>query len=137
MITASIVPTEERFNFFPSITKQYVHFEQAVFYFADLCIENYHGGYWEFVALSNGGLFCYPKTNETLTLTNSMNYANVTLSNEAAGICIMLMTLSRYSLIAWEQGDQEEVERFAQLHNQLDMFARDHEEWSSIAIFID
>ncbi|MCG9589994.1 antirestriction protein [Vibrio harveyi] len=66
-----------------------------------------------------------------------MNYANVTLSNEAAGICIMLMTLSRYSLIAWEQGDQEEVERFAQLHNQLDMFARDHEEWSSIAIFID
>lgn len=137
MITASMVSAEERFNFFPSITKQYVHFEQAVFYFADLCIENYRGGYWEFVALSNGGLFCYPKTNETLTLINSMNDANVTVSSEAAGICIMLMALSRYSLIAWEQGDQREMERLAQRHNQLDEFARDHEEWPSIAIFID
>lgn len=122
---------------FPSITKQYVHFEQAVFYFADLCIENYHGGYWEFVALSNGGLFCYPKMSGILTLTNSMNYADVTLSNEAAGICIMLMVLSHYSLIAWKQGDQKEVERFAQLQQQLNEFALDHTEWLEIAKFID
>ncbi|EPI2026876.1 antirestriction protein [Vibrio vulnificus] len=137
MITASMVPVEERFNFFPSITKQYVHFEQAVFYFADLCIENYQGGYWEFVALSNGGLFCYPKMSGILTLTNSMNYADVMLSNEAAGICIMLMVLSRYSLIAWEQGDQKEVEHFAELHQQLYEFALGHTEWLEIAKFID
>ncbi|HFQ5361928.1 TPA: hypothetical protein ACGVAY_004333 [Vibrio vulnificus] len=84
MITASMVPAEERLNFFPSITKQYVHFEQAVFYFADLCIENYRGGYWEFVALSNGGLFCYPKrglrSNGTVLYAKGVNcliYQNI------------------------------------------------------------
>ncbi len=137
MITASIVPAEERFNFFPSITKQYVHFEQAIYHFAEQCIEGYYGGYWEFVVLSNGARFCYPKTDMLLRLTNTMNYACESLTGEAAGIALMLMALSRYSLIAYAQGDQEEVDRFAQLHVQLDDYVRHHAEWPSISRFID
>ena len=137
MITASIVPIEERLNFLPLITKQYLYFEQAIYYFADKFIQDGHSAYWEFSTLSNGGKFCYPKASSTLTLSNAMNYQTVTLSAEAAGICIMLVVFSHYSMIAYEQGDDVELERFAQLHSQLDDYARLHSEWSKIGRFID
>lgn len=137
MITSSIIPVAQRFNFFPQITKQYLHFEQAIYYFADMFIEGYEGGYWEFSNLSNGGKICYLKTNELLTLSNAMNYQTATMSSEAAGICIMLVALSRYSMISYSQGDGEELERFGLLHSQVEAYARQHYEWSLIQRIID
>ncbi|NMU18475.1 antirestriction protein, partial [Vibrio parahaemolyticus] len=49
MITASIVPTQERPNFYPSMTSNYLTVEQAVYHFSDQFLPDYSGGYWEFV----------------------------------------------------------------------------------------
>ncbi|EGU37784.1 antirestriction protein [Vibrio scophthalmi] len=137
MITASIVPVEERFNFFPLITKQYIYFERAIYHFADKFVQDKRSAYWEFATISNGGKFCYPKSSSALTLVNVMNYQTVTLSAEAAGICIMLVVFSHYSMIAYEHEDGDEMERFAQLHSQLEAYAMLHPEWSKIGRFID
>ncbi|MCX4136411.1 hypothetical protein O4N80_24035 [Vibrio parahaemolyticus] len=51
MITASIVPTQERPNFYPSMTSNYLTVEQAVYHFSDQFLPDYSGGYWEFVTL--------------------------------------------------------------------------------------
>jgi len=54
MITASIVPAQERFNFYPSITTNYQYLEQAVYHFFDRFITYYSGVYWELVTLDHG-----------------------------------------------------------------------------------
>ncbi len=62
MITASTVPSRERSDFYPSMTTRYVLFEQMMYRFADLFLEEYSGAYWEFITLSNGARFAYPKS---------------------------------------------------------------------------
>lgn len=137
MITASIVPVSERINFFPSITKQYIHFEQAVYFTAEKLIEGYSGGFWEFVELSDGGKFCYPVSGSTFFVSNSMNYGNAELSPEATGICVFLIMLSHYSMSVYHNGDASEYRRLNELYYSVESYARTLTEWPKMQCILD
>ncbi|MDN4697400.1 antirestriction protein [Vibrio parahaemolyticus] len=103
MITASIVPTQERPNFYPSMTSNYLTVEQAVYHFSDQFLPDYSGGYWEFVTLSNGGKFAYPEMGEPVAVNNDYNCASASLSKEAAGICIWIIMLGNCAMSAYQR----------------------------------
>ena len=137
MIASFIIPTEERLNFLPSMAEKYLHFENLLYHFAEQVIEGYNGGYWEFVGLSNGGQFVFPKMKTPITLDNPNNFAKVTLSDESAGICIMLVTLSNFACHEYYYGEEKEVERLSTYHALLMEYAQQHSEWDKIEVFID
>ncbi|MDC5711138.1 antirestriction protein [Vibrio europaeus] len=137
MITPSILNQEQRLNFFPSITKQYIHFESAIYHFFRLFCGDYDGGFWEFVELDNGGKFLFPKGEKTWNISNPYNHASFELSAEAAGVCITLVTYSFYAMTAWEKGDQEEVDKLAKLEQQLYQYAMQLDEFNRIECILD
>lgn len=137
MITSSIVPAQERFRFYPSITANYQYLEQAVYHFSDRFITDYSGGYWEFVTLDNGGKFAYPEMGESVAVNNAYNRTSASLSKEAAGICIWLITLSNCAISAYHHGNSAELESLSEHHVLLMDYAREHAEWESIALVID
>ncbi|YCO02351.1 antirestriction protein (plasmid) [Vibrio sp. VNB-15] len=137
MITASIVPAKERPKFYPSICQQYLFFELSIYQLMNQFYEDYHGAYWEFVELSNGGKFSYPEISSSIWLNNPNNYARVELSAQAAGIGVMLIALSCYTFTAYAKGEHSEVERASEAQVLLMEFAMLHPEWPSIATFID
>ncbi|WP_129831095.1 antirestriction protein [Vibrio parahaemolyticus] len=137
MITASIVPEQERLNFYPSITQQFVFLENSIYRFSDEFLKEYHGAYWEFVTLDNGGKFAYPVMNTQVTLDNPHNYSSGSFSQEAAGMCIWLIALSFCAIVAFEKGDFAEMENFSYHQVRLMEYAREHSEWDNIARVID
>ncbi|MGL6262118.1 antirestriction protein [Vibrio sp. WXL210] len=137
MITASIVPIAERPGFFPSITSQYIHFESAMFNFARNICDGYDGGYWEFVELSNGGKFAYPKLDQSLVLKNPSRCEPVQMTAEAAGICITHITLSAVAMVAWRDDDKVEMNRLSVLVHLLDQYVKSHPEREKIEAIAD
>ncbi|UNH27879.1 antirestriction protein [Moellerella wisconsensis] len=93
--------------------------------------EEYHGGYWEYCTLSNGGAFIYPDFNqEELTLFNPHNDNEANVSCEAAGIAVCLMM---YSLWSFQTESDTLVDHFYQLRD----YAAQHPERSAIFHLID
>nr|WP_012219826.1 antirestriction protein [Vibrio sp. 23023]ABX77014.1 Hypothetical protein BMSA_0028 [Vibrio sp. 23023] len=137
MITSSILGQDDRLRFFPSITKQYIFFEQAVYHFFEKMCEDYDGAYWEFVELDNGGKFLYPRGKDIWHLVNSTTQESHDLSAEAAGICVTLITLSYYAMNAWEQEDQIELNKLAILEQQLYQYAMQLSEADNIRNIIN
>jgi hypothetical protein len=137
MITSSILGQDDRLRFFPSITKQYIFFEQAIYHFFEKMCEDYDGAYWEFVELDNGGKFLYPLGKETWFLINANTQESHELSAIAAGICVTLVTLSYYAMSAWERGDQEELNKLSNLEHQLYQFSIQGDEAEAIRAIVD
>lgn len=134
MITSTIVPTEERTQFFLSITKQYFWFQDAIFHFCKLHCAEYHGGAWQYIELDNDGKYLYPvDCPQTMTVTSQKPGISLQLTNEATGIYITLVTLSYYAFAAWKQNDTEEMERIALLEKKLMDFAMQHPEYENIS----
>ncbi|MEX9884314.1 antirestriction protein, partial [Providencia rettgeri] len=93
--------------------KGFSTFEVVIFTTMGQFCEDYHGGYWEYCTLSNGGAFIYPDLNqEELTLFNPHNGNEANVSCEAAGIAVCLMM---YSLWSFQTESDILVDRFYQL----------------------
>ena len=137
MITASIVPTQERPNFYPSMTSNYLAVEQAVYHFSDQFLPDYSGGYWEFVTLSNSGKFAYPEMGEPVAVNNDYNCASASLSKEAAGICIWIIMLGNCAMSAYQKGNKAELDNLSEHQVLLMDYAREHAEWENIARVIN
>ncbi|EHH1077496.1 antirestriction protein [Vibrio parahaemolyticus] len=137
MITASMVPEQERPSFYPSITQRFIFFEQVIYRLSRELLKEYHGAYWEFVTLDNGGKFAYPVISAPVTLDNPHNYSSGEFSPEAAGMCIWLIALSICAFAASETNDVAEMETFSRYHVSLMEYAREHSEWENIAHVID
>lgn len=120
MITASIVPEKERLDFYPSITNNFATLEALVYNVSDDILEAYHGAYWEFVKLSNGGRFAYPVIDTPVTVVNPINQHKETLSAEAAGICVWVFALG---LVRFREYQRELIE-FANEHAEKDKIFR-------------
>lgn len=134
MITSSIVPTEERTNFFLSITEQYFWFQDAIFHFCKVHCVDFYGGFWQYIELDNGGKYLYPvDCPEILTVTSKNHQVSLKLSSEATGIYITLVTLSYYAFAAWRQNDAQEMDRIALLEKKLMDFAEQHPEFHKIS----
>lgn len=132
MITTSIVSIEDRVNFFQSITKQYVWFQEAIFHFCKLHCSEYRGGSWQYVELDNGGKFLYPVDCPDLMNVTNQNKLSLQLSNEATGIYITLLTYRFYAFTAWNQNDIQEMNNIALLEKKLTDFAKQHADYESI-----
>ena len=66
-------------NYFPMVL-------EPVFYsFADKLSEDYHGGYWEFYVLSNGGFYMAPLSDQRFHVTCDNQFEG-DLSADALGI---------------------------------------------------
>lgn len=107
------------------------HLENDIFKMMDNLCDIYHGAFWEFSMLTNGGAFIWPDMPETtLYLFNPHNGNNAELSPEAAGIAVCLMTFSIWS---FNTESPVLVEYFYQLRD----YALQHEECAAIFRLID
>jgi hypothetical protein len=85
-----------------SITEQYfgLHFplaiEPAIYTFADHLAEDYHGGYWHFYTLSNGGFYMAPLADKPFQVSCDNGYAGP-LSADAFGLVCCLYAYSHLS----------------------------------------
>lgn len=97
-VTATVVPEEKRLAFLPSHFKfpHFLQFEDLVFQFAKWLLPDYDHGEWEFMALSNGGLFLFPgKDAEKVTrVAVPSNYYEGELPCQAAGVIVSLFALN-------------------------------------------
>lgn len=65
-ITMELVPDEQRLDFWLNHfggVKGWATFEVVIFTTMGQFCDEYHGGYWEYGMLSNGGAFIYPDIN--------------------------------------------------------------------------
>lgn len=133
-IAMTSVPNHQRKDFWQTHfgnVKGFSTFEVVIFTTMGQFCEDYHGGYWEYCTLSNGGTFIYPDLNqEELTLFNPHNGNEADVSCEAAGIAVCLMM---YSLWSFQTESDTLVERFYQLRD----YAIQHSESSAIFHLID
>ena len=77
-----------------------VHFpmrlEPFIYWATSQMAPDYHGGYWQFYALSNGGFYMAPDTDESFNVA-CQNYYTGTLSGDALGIVACLYAFSHLS----------------------------------------
>ncbi|MDM8752274.1 antirestriction protein [Morganella morganii] len=105
--------------------------EGDIFKMMDNLCEMYHGAFWEFSMLTNGGAFIWPDMIETsLPMVNPHNGNNAELSPEAAGIAVCLMMFSIWS---FRTESEVLVEYFYRLRN----YALQHKECAAIFRLID
>ncbi len=140
MITAAMIPKQERSMFYPSLTKQYRFLKKTIHRFSELYLKGYYrkgGRYWQFITLSNGGKFAYPVMDAPVTFYDPNNNTRYAFSQEAVGICIWLVTLRVCEMVALERGHFVEVDNFGYYKSLLIEYARGHAEWNNIICVID
>ena len=131
-IRATLVPESGRMSFLPRhFGRLMMQVESEVYtQMRELC-EQYSGGYWHYVTLSNGGVFLKPADFEPLSIAVHSNDYRGTMSAEAAGITVTLFALSH---LAFRYPDEEQLsDRFHQLRE----FASEHAEARDIFAAID
>ena len=126
VITAQRVAEAERMDFLPRYAgRRFLLVETAAFRFLEQVSPDYHGGYWHFYTLSNGGFFLVPAGPTRFRLRCDGNGFSGMVSAEAAGIVACAMALSHLSC-------QFEEERLVDAFYQLRDFAATHIEASAI-----
>lgn len=96
-LTATLVADSQRIHFWPKYFGQvskWALIEPQVFRWLDRLCDDYHGDFWDFYILPNGGAFMVPGTEQDYVLFNALNGYGATVSREAAGITACLMAYS-------------------------------------------
>lgn len=108
--------------------------EPSIYTFMRRLDPNYVGGMWEFVELSNGGFFMYPRSTEALIqLSCNMNGASASVSPEVAGLVACIFTMSHMSFSV--NGPMQEL--LSNNYERLMAYAGDHPEAQAIFHLID
>ncbi len=132
-LTAILVPDADRQSFwlqhFGDIP-QWLRIESPIFSWLDLLCKDYHGDYWEFYTLSNGGAFIIPSTEGEYVLFNALNGNGATVGHEAAGIIACLITYSHHAC-------RTECDAMTEHYYRLRDYALTHPESNAIMRIID
>ncbi|MFC6208703.1 antirestriction protein [Rahnella laticis] len=104
--------------------------EPKIFTWLDRLRADYHGDFWDFYTLPNGGAFMVPGTEQNYALFNEFNGNGATVSREAAGIVASLMTYSHHACLT-EHDDM--ITHFYRLRE----YALHHRESQAIFTLID
>ncbi|OOG28854.1 hypothetical protein B1C78_00530 [Thioalkalivibrio denitrificans] len=130
-VTAVQVPGDERIGTMPSVFGKHMIVAEAMVYdmMGRLC-DTYHGAYWQFFRLSNGGFYMAPEHDGNMKISWPMNGYEGEMSPDAAGIVACLFA---FSLMAERTTD----ERFIDLFHALREFAAGHPECRKILAAID
>ena len=130
-LTTAVVPDSQRLNFLPR------HFggdmivgEAAVYGSMKMICPSYHGGFWDFVEVSNGAFYMRLQTDGTLAMDlSSGNGYSGQMSADAAGITATLFALNQ---MVWDGS-----EKLADAFYLLREFAAQHPEFREIFGAID
>lgn len=130
-ITATIVPDERRMEILPHyFGKHMIRGEVAVYTAMSSLCATYHGGFWDYVELSNGAFYMAPRLSDPLSITCDGNGYDGELSSDAAGIVATLLALNA---MAWSTEDAS----FTDLYHRLLAFVPSHPETRKIFAAID
>lgn len=131
VITAREVPEAERLDFLPHhFGQRMLQLERNVYAQLGHLCEQYHGGYWHFYTLSNGGCYLAP-AGDHYHLLQPANQFEATVSADAAGI---IATLYALGSLAFNYQDEA---IFTERYHQLRDFAHSHAESKAIFRAID
>jgi hypothetical protein len=133
IITATLVPEGSRLDHTAKIFGLYfpLAIEPAVYLFADRLSPEYHGGYWHFFSLSNGGFYMAPE-DESFAVTSENGYSG-SMSADAFGLCCCLYAYSHLSF----SDDQELSEVCARQYHLLREHMFEHAEVRAILAAVD
>lgn len=132
-LTATLVPDTDRQSFWLQYfgdIPEWLRIESPIFSWLDLLCKDYHGDYWEFYTLSNGGAFIIPSTEGEYVLYNALNGNSATVGHEAAGIIACLITYSHHAC-------RTECDAMTEHYYRLRDYALNHPECSAIMRIID
>jgi hypothetical protein len=133
IITATLVPEEHRQDL---TTKLFgIHYplylEPTIFLFADRLSSEYHGGYWQFYTLSNGGFYMAPE-NDSFPVFSENGWRG-SMSADAYGVTTCLFAFSHLSF-----SQREDLAQLCARHfHLLREFAMDQGEVKAILAAID
>jgi hypothetical protein len=132
-LSSRVVPESERISIVDKMfgLSYVLKLEPTVFRFTERLAADYHGAYWQFNALSNGGFYMAPRS-ETLFAVSCENGFEGQLSPDALGITACLYAYSHLSF-----GDGEFARRCGQHYHLLRDWAMAHVEAKAILRAID
>ena len=98
IITRALVPEAERMAFVDRLfgIKYVLQLEPTVFQFAEHLAAEYHGGYWQFYGLSNGGFYMAPRSDSVFNVS-SQNGFEGEMTADALGLTACLYSYSHLS----------------------------------------
>ncbi len=136
-ITKRLVPEDERMAFVDRLfgVSYVLKLEPTMFQFAEHLAADYHGGYWQFYELSNGGFYMAPRSHTVYTVS-SANGFDGQMAGDALGITACLFSYSHLSF-GDGQGEGEFTELCANHYHWLREYAIGHREVRSIFQAID
>lgn len=132
-VTSRLVPEAERMDFVDrlfGITFP-IRLEPTVFEMAGRLAAEYHGGYWQFFELSNGGFYMAPRT-DTFYSVSCENGFDGQMTADALGIVACLYSYSHSSF-----GEGDFAETCTNHYHWLRAYAMEHKEVCSILRAID
>jgi Antirestriction protein len=130
-IAAREIPNDERLQILPRhFGRHMLTVEYAVYSFMRKLANQYTGGYWRYIELSNQGFYMAPEHDTTFNICVDSNGFEGQMSADAAGITACLFALSHLSF-------QIQHESIATHFHQLRDFALEHAEASVILAAID
>lgn len=133
IVTARLVPDADRVQHTAKLfgTSFPMRLEPAVFDMAGRLAAQYHGGYWLFYALSNGGFYMAPRS-DTLFAVSCENGFDGQLSADALGIAACLYSYSHLSF-----GEDDFADTCASQYHLLREYMFGHPEVREILRAID
>ncbi|PMS32670.1 antirestriction protein [Trinickia symbiotica] len=130
-IVATLVPEDRRLEILPRYFGQHmIRAEVAVYAAMSSLCETYHGGFWDYVELSNDAFYMAPRLGGPLPITCDGNGYDGEMSCDAAGIVATLFALNA---MAWTTEDA----KFTDLYHRLFAFVPSHPEAREIFAAID
>jgi hypothetical protein len=133
-ITAQVVEKRQRTDSLYRAFGPFAHKAEAFSYsVADKLIAGYTGGDWDYVELSNGGMFAF--MDDERFLLQSMNGSEFELSGEAAGLTVWLFATSWGSEVF--EGNQDLQSALVRNYDLLRDYICQHKEASKILALCD
>lgn len=130
-IKATIVNDDNRLSFLPKyFGKWMTHAEGCVYDKLKNICPAYHGGFWNFYELSNGGFYMAPEITEALPIFVESNGYECAMSADAAGIVTSLYALNKFCSVI---EDEAMINRYYWLRD----YALEHSEVKHILGAID
>lgn len=134
VVTRTSIPEEQRLSHTAKLFG--AHFpwaiEPVVYGITDRMAEDYHGGYWHFYMLGNGGFYMAPDRNQVYRVSCD-NYFTGELSADALGITACLYAYSHCSF----SKDKVFGRSMADHYHQLRAYMFEHPEVASILRAVD
>lgn len=121
-ITKTIVPGHKRSSALPDrFPGLFLVYEMLVYRYKETFCQDYSGGYWDFVELSNGGFFMSLRSSQPCKLIIPANGFEGVMTAEAASIVINIFALSRLA-------KEHKMGFLIDMYYALRDFACDHQE---------